>query len=170
MIARLTVVALCLLAAAVLETALFPSLTLAGFRPDLLLLVVLAFGLHDGPMSGARVGFAAGLLADLLAVQAPVGLSVLVYTGIGHAVGLARPYLAQESFTAPLILAFLAGLLGTGGYGVLVLLLGEERVTSTLLLQASLSVALYNTLLAPVVLGLVDRLTRRFPLRGQATD
>jgi rod shape-determining protein MreD len=167
-ILRTIVVTLLLVTAMLLQTALFPFLSLAGFRPDLLLLVVVGVALHDGSMAGVRVGFAAGLLSDLLATEAQVGLAALVYSGIGFVIGFARPYLAPESFTAPLIAAFLAGLFGTAGYGVLTLLLGDERVTFFLLLQASLLVALYNTLLAPIVLGVVERLTDRFPLGGSS--
>ena len=87
-------------------------------------------------------------------------------TGIGYTVGVARPYLAPGSVTAPLLLAFVSGLLGTAGYGVLSALLGEARVTCQLLVQASLGVALFNTLLAPVVLGVVRRLSDRFPIEG----
>lgn len=163
MIARVLVIGLTVLAAAVLQTALFPSLTLLGFRPDLLLLVVLAIALRDGPASGAVIGAVSGLLTDLMVSQAPVGLGVLVFTGIGYGVGQARPYLAPGSLSAPLLLAFVSGAIGTAGYGALASLLGDDRVTSTLLLQASLSVALYNTLLAPIVFGVVRRLFERFP-------
>jgi rod shape-determining protein MreD len=165
-ILRIGVMALLLATAALFQTALFPLLGLGGFRPDLLLLVVLAVALRDGALPGIRVGFAAGLLTDLAVAQSPAGLAALVYTGIGYTVGVARPYLAPDSFTAPVILAFLSGFLGTAGYGVLTLLLSEDRVTAGLLLQASLSVALYNTLLAPIVIGVVRRLSDRFPLRG----
>jgi rod shape-determining protein MreD len=165
-ILRTVVVTLLLVTAALLQTALFPYLSLAGFRPDLLLLLALAVGMHDGPLAGARVGFAAGLLFDLLVAQSQVGLAALVCSAIGFAVGMARPYLAPESFTAPLLLAFGSGFLGTFAYGVLALLLGDDRVTATLLLQASFLVGIYNTLLAPFVLRLVARLSDRFPVGG----
>lgn len=163
---RAVVIALVILTTALLQTTLFPYLMLAGFRPDLLLLVTMAFALREGSLAGIRVGFASGLMSDLLLNQSPVGLSALVYLGIGYAVGVARPYLAPESVTAPVIMAFLSGLLGTAGYGLLSRLLGDERYTTTLVVQASLFVALYNTLLAPVVVGVVSRLSRRFPLEG----
>jgi rod shape-determining protein MreD len=152
----------------VLQTALLPLLSVGGFRADLLLLVVLAIALKDGALPGLRVGFAAGLFTDLLVAQAPVGLATLVMTGIGYAVGIARPYLAPGSFTAPLLLAFASGLLGTAGYGVLAALLGEGGVDLLLLAQAALGVALFNTLLAPIVLGGVRRLSERFPIESAA--
>lgn len=166
MAARLAVVTLLLLTAVLIQTALLPFVTLAGFRPDVLLLVVVAFGLREGPATGARVGFAAGLLGDLLLHQSAIGLNAMVLLGIGYVIGVFRPYLAQESVTAPLLLAFVASLLGTGGYAVLSRLLGDERFTATLILQASVFVALYNTLLAPIVIGVVSRLTRRFPVEA----
>lgn len=168
MILRVVVVGLLLVTGAVLQTALFPALQIAGFRPDLLLLVVLAVALSDGALPGLRVGFAAGLLTDLLVAQAPVGIATLVLTGTGYIIGVARPYLAPGSFTAPLLLAFVSGAVATGGYGVLVGLLSDGGLDLTLLAQAALGVALFNTLLAPVVLGTVRRLSERFPLEGIA--
>ena len=67
------VVALVLVTAAIVQTSLVPFLTLSGFRPDLLLLVTIAFALRDGLLPGLRIGFAAGLLVDLLRNQSPVG-------------------------------------------------------------------------------------------------
>lgn len=168
MIVRTVATGLLLVTAVVLQTALFPALGLGGFRPNLLLLVVLGVALRDGALPGLRVGFAAGLLSDLLTTQAPVGLATLVLIGIGYTVGVARPYLAPGSFTAPLLLAFVSSLLGTAGYGVLSALLGEAHLTLPLLIQASLGVALFNTILAPVVLGVVRRLSDRFPIEGVA--
>lgn len=160
------VIALLIVTAVLAQTALFPFLALGGLRPDLLLLVVIGVALSDGVMPGLRVGFAAGLLTDLLVDQAPVGLAALVFTGVGYVIGTARPYLAPDSLTAPLLLAFLASLFGTAGYGLLSLLLGDERVTGQMLLQAAASVAIYNTLLAPIVFGAVRRLSDRFPLEA----
>lgn len=168
MTARIAVITLLLVTAAVAQTALFPFLTLAGFRPDLLLLVTIGFGLRDGALSGLRVGFAAGLLSDLLLHQSAIGLTALVFLAVGYTVGYARPYLAPESVTAPVILAFVSGVIATGAYGVLSRLLGDQRFSMQLILQASLFVALYNTLLAPIVVGVLTRLSRRFPPDGGA--
>jgi len=170
MIARTLVLGLLLLTVAVVETALLPFLPLRPIEPNLLLLIVLAVALHDGVQPGARVGFVAGLLVDLLVAQAPVGSATLVFTSVGGIVGTARPYLATASVTAPLILAFVTGLVGTVAYGSMSLLLGEERVTWEAVTAAGLRVGLFNTLLAPLALVVVRRLSNRFPIGAAMTD
>lgn len=165
------VAVLALLATAlVLQTALFPSLTLLGFRPDLLVLVVVAVAIHDGPAAGVRVGAVAGLLADLLVVQASAGVFVLVYVVVGYGVGMVRPYLAPHSLSAPTLVAFGASALSTAAYGVITGLLAERSVSFDLVAQVALAVGLYNALLSPGVNLLVGALVDRYPLRGAAAD
>ncbi len=160
---RAAVIALLLFTAALLQTALFPYLTLAGFRPDLLLLLTAAFALEDGPLTGTVVGFGAGLLADLMVAEQSLGLSAAVLTATGYAVGVARPFVAVGSVTAPVLVALGSGVLATGAYALLARLLGDPRFTPELVVEASLLVGLYNTLLAPLAFGAVRRLTGRFP-------
>ena len=163
MIARSAVVALLIVTIALVQTSLLPYLIFSGFRPDLLLLVTIAFALRDGLLSGLRVGFASGILVDLLLNESPVGLSALVFVGVAYAVGVARPYLAPESFTAPIIMSGLGTLLGVGGYGVLGAVLAEEPTAMALIVQAAIVSALYAVLLAPIVVGVVRRLSDQFP-------
>lgn len=166
---RIGVIGLLIFTAALLQTALFPHLTLAGFRPDLLLLLTAAFAVRDGPMTGTAVGFSAGIMSDLLLAQPPVGLSAIVMLGIGYAVGILRPYLATGSVTAPLLVALTTGVAGTVAYGLLSRLLGDPRFTVPLVLQASLLVGFYNTLLAPPLFNLVGSLSTRFPPERSAS-
>lgn len=165
MIARTLLVAAVLVLAAVLETALFPAVTLFGFRPDLLLLTTVVFATRDGPLTGVRIGAAAGLVADLLVSSSPVGLAVLLYGIAGILVGWSRPYLAPNSVTAPLLLTAAASVLTTAAYGVLSSLLADERVGAVLVVQAAVAVGLYNTLLAPAWQVMVRAICERFPLR-----
>ncbi len=168
MIQRAVAVAGLLLLAAVLESALFPAVTLLGFRPDLTAVLVLGIALRDGPLAGARVGAVGGALSDLLVSQSPVGLAVLVYAGIGYGAGVVRPYLAPDSVTAPVLLAFASAGLATLAIGVGTSLLGEVRIAAAALVEGAFVVALYSTLVAPAAVWGVDRLVERFPLRGHA--
>lgn len=51
--------------ALVIQVSVLARLQLPGATPDLLLLVVLGLAFVYGPVSGALIGFGAGLLADL---------------------------------------------------------------------------------------------------------
>ncbi len=168
MIARTLTVGLLVAAAAIIQTAVFPLLPTGWFRPDLLLLLVVAAALADGPLVGLRVGFTAGLVADLLTTLSPVGVGTLVLTVIGFATGSVRPYLAPSSLSAPLLVALVTGVVGTAAHGTLVLLLGDERVPATLLAASSLGVGLFNVALAPLVLGPVARVLKGLPQASAA--
>jgi rod shape-determining protein MreD len=163
MIGRAATVGALLMAALLAQTALFPLLPTAWFRPDLLLLVAVAFGLADGPLPGLRVGFVAGLLTDLFVALVPLGIATLVVSVVGFAVGSVRPFLAPSSLSAPLAVAFGASVVATGAYGTLALLLGDDRVTVAMIAQAALAVAIYNTLLAAPLMALARVVVGRFP-------
>lgn len=164
MIQRVGMVALVLVTTAIVQTSLLPTLSLSGFRPDLLLLLVIAFALRDGLLTGLRVAFTAGVLVDLLLNESPVGLTALVYVGIAYAVGVARPYLAPDSLSAPLILSVAGTLIGVAGYGLLSAVLAEDPVSLSLVATAALVSSLYALLLAPIVMGIVRRLSDQFPI------
>ncbi|MEX0705805.1 MAG: rod shape-determining protein MreD [Nitriliruptoraceae bacterium] len=168
MIVRTLTIGLLVVAAAIIQTAVFPLLPTGWFRPDVLLLLVVAAALADGPLVGLRVGFAAGLVSDLLTVLSPVGVGTLVLTAIGFATGAVRPYLAPSSLSAPLLVALVTGVVGTAAHGTLVLLLGDERLPSALLVQAAIGVGIFNVALAPLVLGAVARVLRGLPQASSA--
>lgn len=170
MILRSIVIGALIVAAIVLQTVVLARITVFGFRPDLVLVLVLAVAIRDGPLAGARVGAVAGLGMDLLITSAPVGLSVLIYAVVGHLAGVARPYLAPGSVSAPVLLAFVTGIGATAAYGALAAALSDVVVTGSLLVQAALVVGLVNALLSPLVFGVVDRVVERFPLRGAAAE
>lgn len=161
---RIAVMALVLLTAVVLQTALLPHLSVAGFRPDLLLLVVTVVALHDGPFAGARVGAAAGVIVDLLLTDGPFGLSVITGVTVGHTVGVLRPYLASTAPFAPIGLAAAAGAVGTLVHGALAALLGDGGIDTTRVLTAAVAVGLINALLFPPVRAALVRLLDRLPL------
>jgi rod shape-determining protein MreD len=83
-------IALLLLVALLLETALGNDLRVAGVAPDLMVLLTICAGLTGGAEAGAWVGFWAGLLTDLFLTSTPLGLSALSYCLVGAAVGALR--------------------------------------------------------------------------------
>ena len=64
-IRRIIVTAVILLAAYLMQTAVFPALEIAGVKPNLMLIVTASFGFMRGSREGMLVGFASGLLIDI---------------------------------------------------------------------------------------------------------
>lgn len=164
MIARVGMMGLVLLTAVLLHTVALPPFAIAGWRPELVTLTVVAFALADGPGTGARYGFVAGLAADLLSDGGHlVGISALVLLAVGYLAGLARPYLAGTTLAGQILVTAAASSLAVVAHGMLALFLDFSTFTAATLLQGALVVGLYNAALTPVVVRPLLALSRRVP-------
>lgn len=142
----------------VLESTFLAHLRVGGVRPDLLVILVIAVAMVDGPVTAATFGFAAGLVSDLLFAN-QVGVSALVYTVIGFGVGVGRVYVTSSSALLHLLLAGVASFASVWLAG-LVLRVFDLSSWDFLLRTAPL-VALYNLLLTPLVYPPVRALLER---------
>lgn len=120
MVARLRIAVL-LVVAVVVQTALAPDLRIGGVVPDVMVVVVICAGLTGGAEAGAWVGFWAGLLIDMFLASTPIGLSALTYCLTGAAIGALRTSVLQERR----MLVPVAGLLGTAGAVLLFVVAGD---------------------------------------------
>jgi rod shape-determining protein MreD len=159
---RLLVLGAVVVAGVLLQTTVLGELRLAGVRPDVLVLSVVAVAMASGPVSGAAFGFTAGLVADLL-FALPVGVSALVYTAVGFGVGVARVYVTSRLPLVHLLLVAAASLASVWCCGLLLRVFdlaswGEVARSGPL-------VALYNLLLAPFVYPVVRALAERVPAK-----
>jgi rod shape-determining protein MreD len=134
----------------VAQTTLLAHVRLLGARPDALLLAVVAVAMASGPVSGAAFGFAAGLATDLL-LELPVGVSALVYTAIGHALGSTRVYMVSRSVLVPAAVAAAASMLAVLASGSVLRLLEQSPFSWMLVARSAVAVAALNLLLVPVV-------------------
>lgn len=163
MIARLVMMGAVLATCLLLETVVFPGLAVIGWRPHLVLLSVLAFGLVDGHETGLRYGFVAGIATDLLSGAASIiGMSALVLLLVGYGAGLARPFLAGSALAGLILVAGAATVVAVGAAGLLSALLGGEAPGAATVAQGAVVVGAYNAALAPFVLRPVAALARRF--------
>lgn len=164
MIARVMMMALVLLTALLLGTVVLSALTFGVWRPDLVVLTVVAFAIADGPGTGARYGFAAGLSVDLLSTGSYlVGTAALVLLVVGYLSGMARPYLSATGLVGQIALAGTASISAVLAYGLLASLLEVTAVSPLGAVRSALATGLYNALLAPLVLIPVAALSRRVP-------
>jgi rod shape-determining protein MreD len=145
--------------AQLMQGVIAPHLAIARVKPDLVLLVTLAYGLLYGPGVGGRFGLISGLLQDLL-LGRYLGVFALTRMTAGYLAGLAERRLYRDSLL--ILTATGAGasifadllfmvLMGTTGYP-LDPLADIGRVV--------MPAAVYNGLLAPLVYRAMHRLRR----------
>jgi rod shape-determining protein MreD len=159
---RFLVLAAVLVVAVLVQSTVLARLTLAGVRPDLLVLAVVSVAVATDPTTGAVFGFVAGLVADLL-FDLPVGVSALVYTAVGFAVGTVRVYVTGHRPLAHLVLVAAASLASVWCCGLLLRVLDLSSWAAVA--RAGPLVAVYNLLLTPFVYPVVWALTERVPAR-----
>jgi rod shape-determining protein MreD len=159
---RLLALGAVLVVAVVVQSTVLARVSLGGVRPDLLVLAVVLVAVATDAGVGAVFGFLAGLVADLL-FDLPVGVSALVYTAAGFAVGAARLHLAGQRRLGQLVLAGAASLAATWSCGLLLRVFDLSSWGAVA--RAGPLVALCNLALAPIVSPVVGALTERIPTR-----
>ena len=151
-----------LVVAVLVQSTVLAELRLAGVRPDLLVLAVVAVAMASDAATGAVFGFVTGLVADLL-FDLPVGVSALVYTAAGFAVGTVRVYVTSHRPLVHLVLAGAASLASVWCCGLLLRVFDLSSWDAVA--RAGPLVAVYNLLLTPLVYPVVWALTERVPAR-----
>jgi rod shape-determining protein MreD len=159
---RLLALAVVLVVAVLIQSTVLARLRLAGVRPDLLVLAVVSVAVATDPTTGAVFGFVAGLVSDLL-FDLPVGVSALVYTAVGFAVGTVRVYVTSHRPLVHLVLAGAASLASVWCCGLLLRVFDLSSWATVT--RAGPLVAIYNLLLTPLVYPVVWALTERIPAR-----
>lgn len=129
-----------------LQVSIFAQLRPFDVAPDVLLVAAIVGGIVGGGDFGARHGFAAGLLLDLV-VPGPFGLAAGVYGTMGYATGLfARSVDSQDPRVVPILTA-LTAFVATVVYGFGLGVLGSEQFVEWRLLWVAFAVSMYSVLL-----------------------
>jgi len=129
------------------------QLSLFGVPADLSPLLVAAVGFLCGSITGAMFGFALGLFVDTVLLQT-LGVTSLVFTGVGYGAGRVRELRDPAHTLAPVIVGAAATAIAAIGFSLLQFLLGVEAPVSLLLARQILMTVVLNTLLAlPVYLA-----------------
>lgn len=139
--------ALVVLVTLVLQEGVLNGITIGGAHPDAFVVLAVAAGLAAGAQRGAVIAFAIGLVADLF-VLTPFGLSSLVFVLVAFCVGLLA---AVPSGRAPagfqMLVALVAGLLGSVVFDGLNDLLGQPKLPNHQLVVVTVVVGLAAALL-----------------------
>ncbi|MCI8409592.1 MAG: rod shape-determining protein MreD [Lachnospiraceae bacterium] len=112
------VVLLCFL----MQTTVFQHIAFAGMVPNLILIVVVAYGYMRGKSEGMYVGFASGLLIDLL-YNDFIGMNALLYVLIGYVAGICNEIYYRDEVSVPIIFIAISDFIFNFGYYVFQFLL-----------------------------------------------
>lgn len=136
-----------------LQVGFANDLQILGVHPELMLLVAICAGLVGGSSRGAVVGFAAGLLVDLL-YSGSLGVSALCFTLVGFAVGAAEDSVIRSTKVISMGIAVGASATGVLLFAGVTQLLGGHTLTDPQLWRIVGIVAVLNGLLCPALLPL----------------
>ncbi len=161
-LARVLSMGAVVLVAVAVQSTLLARLTLLGVIPQLVLIVVVSLAFLDGSRVGVVVGFAGGLLQDLLLPQSIVGLTAFVYTLVGYGVGSLRQLAPTDSVWSPVFAVALASAVAELGYAALAIILGQPWVSLRFTAKVTGLVVLYDTLLTPFTFPLLERVATRY--------
>lgn len=140
-----------------LQSTVFAQIKLGGAKPELMYLVTIVLAMLEGPASGAIGGFSAGMAQDFL-LNDPKGITALVLTLVGYAVGITRQFITTPSPALPTLLVGAGTAAGLLFYGFVGFLLGRLPGDILFLLRIAFLAAIYNAVLTPLAFPLLRRL------------
>jgi rod shape-determining protein MreD len=152
-------VGLLLLAAVVLQLSVVGQTGVLGGYADLTPLVVAAVAYYAGSVSGAAVGFTAGLLLDL-ATGATMGSASLVLTAVGYGVGRFRELRDPSHGLLPIAVGATASAGWVIAYAAVSFMLDIGATVSPLVIRDALVTILLDSILALPVFALTRRWLR----------
>lgn len=148
-----------LLVATLGQTLLAPALASLGVRPDLPLIVVLAWAMLRGSNEGAAVGFIAGILLDSVSYT-PFGVNSALMGILGYCVGLAETNLYRGNLPFFFATGVAATLLYHAAMFLVLQAMGLTMPPILAVLQVAGPAALANALLIAPVFLLCRRVVR----------
>jgi rod shape-determining protein MreD len=159
---RALLVLLFLLAVTVLQTTIGPAIGISGAGPDMVLVMVLSWGLVRGSEEGMLWGLMGGLCLDLVSGSA-LGMHTLILVVVGYLAGLAPSSPLRSSLLLPLAAMCAATLAYDATIAVVLRVTGWQLALGSALARVAVPSMLANCLLMLIVYPVVSRL---FAARG----
>lgn len=127
--------------------------------PDLILIMVISYGLLRGPDEGLFFGLAAGLFLDLVA-GGIIGIQTLSKSIAGFSAGLLEKNIFKDNLLVP-VLAVLIGTIVLESFNVMMYLSFQGNYNYWLVLISTIiPLSVYNTVFAPVIYRLFLKMER----------
>jgi rod shape-determining protein MreD len=154
---KVWVIAGILLGNIIIQSALFPFITIYGVKPDSLIVLVVSFALLAGNPIGAVTGFFGGLLQDILYGQA-LGFYALQYMLIGYFVGMVHGKVFVDGVLVPVFFVGVAIVFQELFMLIRVYFMRLNIPIHNILLSVVLPEALYTILITPLIYYYISKL------------
>jgi rod shape-determining protein MreD len=163
-VSRIGLVAVLVVLAVTLQTAVFSLFSVNGVVPNLALIVVVAASIARGPAFGATVGFFAGLLLDLAPPADHVaGRWALAFVLIAVLAGRVRAD-ARRSPLAGLATVAVCSFVATSVFALTGIALGDHALPTGEMMQVICIALLWDVVMTPLLLpGLMALFERTRP-------
>ncbi|KAF1085628.1 rod shape-determining protein MreD [Sporotomaculum syntrophicum] len=148
------------LLAFILQTAAFNYIAIYGIKPDLVLILVILNGFLRGPREGAFLGFAAGILQDLVS-GGYFGLNALTKMTSGYLAGLGEGRLYRDNRVIAAGLTWICTLGAQLVFQFLLLLVNVSVPVPAALAYVILPTAFYNALVVLLIYGYFYRYVQK---------
>ena len=132
----------------VLRDTVFNGLSVAGGKPDFVLILVVFFAIFRGSVQGGLMGVALGLLEDLMTGRF-IGINAICKGLLGYLVGVSERNLYKNNFFVPIAAILVATFLNTVFYYLFSVLIGGHVGLEKLRLS-TIPDAVYNMCFSPV--------------------
>ncbi len=98
----------------ILQSTLCQKIAVASIKPNLLIILIVSFGLMRGRRSGMMIGFFCGLFADLF-FESIIGFNAIIYMWVGYLSGYFYRIFYDDDIKTPLFLISVSDL----AYGII---------------------------------------------------
>ena len=132
----------------VLRDTVFNGLSVAGGKPDFVLILVVFFAIFRGSVQGGLMGVALGLLEYLMTGRF-IGINAICKGLLGYLVGVSERNLYKNNFFVPIAAILAATFLNTVFYYLFSVLIGGHVGLEKLILS-TIPDAVYNMCFSPV--------------------
>lgn len=143
----------------ILRDTVFNRLSIAGGKPDFILILTVFYAIFQGYQKGGLMGLALGFLEDLMAGRF-LGINALCKGIIGMIFGLTAGKLYRDNFLVPIICLLLSSLCSSGIYFVLAKLIGSNIYFGAMLLTAVAN-SIYTACFGPILYVLVYLMNKK---------
>ncbi len=144
---------------ALVQTTLLPIFLPGPVRPDLMLMLVVGWGVVHGNGQATLLGFGGGILLDLLS-GTPFGLQALTLGAIGFLADSLQTTFFRSNIFIPLATIFVATLMVYIGSAAALQTLGYPVSWALYIFNIVLPTAILNTALMPFMYWALRRLDR----------